>query len=582
MSRNAREVTVPTFIHCPTCGQEGQIRDGVSTAAVKCPACGTVIGLGSPRGAKPARAHGRSKASPSKPFLSSLAVGGGVASLLMIGLVWLALALWNRGPAVEPSDSASPSPSSSALRTIAVIAKEHSDALKEARSAAAPDPAAARSNETRAPINKAPEARAPVDRTPPPIAPPGRVLSTAEIVARCEPSVALVRGKVSSGTGFLVRPDLLATNAHVIDDEFIQNIEIRFPSADESHKGPIRAELVYENPKRDLAFLRLSPDLPALEVASSYRYMKGEDVIAIGSPGIDTKKVLENAVSRGVMSSKTTFDGQSFYQLGMAVNPGNSGGPVFDSQGRVIGVVTLKSTDKESLSFCIPVEDLDAAIRMVERQPTETGEKAQSKHRIDLAFRMLSSAGAMFASALAVQSAIFGQSPGMMTQPRTGDYQKFDAQVRGIDTALFAGLPGEATRIRLDSSAGAAPALHGPFSEMASNYTAMKALFDRPGADVNKFNDRVRELKAKHLAVVLRVKKSLRMEVPEKILAALQPNSGDDAAVVMGDAVPDLRSIRPDQRGRFTFGPPPSLRERYGLGPRIGPSTRIPMPGRRR
>ncbi len=82
---------------------------------------------------------------------------------------------------------------------------------------------------------------------------PAAWLSTAQIVARCEPSVALVKGKVSSGTGFLIRPDLVATNAHVIDDEFVADLEVRFPSAADGRRGPIRAELRYEDPRRDLA-----------------------------------------------------------------------------------------------------------------------------------------------------------------------------------------------------------------------------------------------------------------------------------------------------------------------------------------
>ncbi len=90
----------------------------------------------------------------------------------------------------------------------------------------------------------------------------GAPLSTAQLVARCEPSVALIKGKVSSGTGFLVRPGLIATNAHVIDDEFLPDLEVRFPSAADGLRGPIRAELLYEDPRRDLAFLAIRSACP--------------------------------------------------------------------------------------------------------------------------------------------------------------------------------------------------------------------------------------------------------------------------------------------------------------------------------
>ena len=143
---------------------------------------------------------------------------------------------------------------------------------------------------------------------------------------------------------------------------------MHFPSAEAAKKGPYTAELVYEDPKRDLAFLAVKTDLPAIQVASSYTFRKGEDVTVIGNPGLGEDAVLENAISRGLMSTKTTLEGSSFYQLSISVNPGNSGGPVFDSHGQVIGVVTLKSSKQEALAFSIPVE----------RSPRGDGEAGQA------------------------------------------------------------------------------------------------------------------------------------------------------------------------------------------------------------
>ena len=199
----------------------------------------------------------------------------------------------------------------------------------------------------------------------PPPASDGTRLTTAQIVQRWEPSVALIKGKTSSGTGFLVKHGVVATNAHVVEGEFISNLEVRFPSAPQGKQGPLPAQLLYEDHKRDLAFLAISSDLPAVEIAPAYKFLKGDDITVIGNPGLGDEIVLENAISRGVLSSKTVIDGQNFIQLSAAVNPGNSGGPVFDSTGRVIGVVTLKSTKAEALTFCIPLEDLQAAVAKV-------------------------------------------------------------------------------------------------------------------------------------------------------------------------------------------------------------------------
>ena len=68
-------------------------------------------------------------------------------------------------------------------------------------------------------------------------------------------------------------------------------------------------------------------------------------ITIIGSPGIGSD-VVKNAVSTGNVSQKGRFFEQEFYQLGASVNPGNSGGPIFNKFGEVIGVATLKLTTR--------------------------------------------------------------------------------------------------------------------------------------------------------------------------------------------------------------------------------------------
>jgi hypothetical protein len=77
---------------------------------------------------------------------------------------------------------------------------------------------------------------------------PGRILSLAEIAEESEPSIAMITGDGSVGTGFLVRPGVIATNAHVIDGEFITNLRVRFPSASKAKQGPIRTLTIDETP----------------------------------------------------------------------------------------------------------------------------------------------------------------------------------------------------------------------------------------------------------------------------------------------------------------------------------------------
>jgi DNA-directed RNA polymerase subunit RPC12/RpoP len=135
---------------------------------------------------------------------------------------------------------------------------------------------------------------------------------TREIVERNEASVALIQGQAESRTGFLVRNNLLATNAHVIRIEITRDIQIFFPSAPKAEQGPYAARILYEDSKRDLAILRVNVGLPVLTLAQSYAFRRGDDVTIIGNPGLGGHVTLQNAIAKGVMSTETTLEGQRF------------------------------------------------------------------------------------------------------------------------------------------------------------------------------------------------------------------------------------------------------------------------------
>ena len=223
-----------------------------------------------------------------------------------------------------------------------------------------------------------------------------RVLTTEEIAERCEKAIAFVCGRHSFGTGFLVRPGLLATNAHILLMERIEDLHVTFPGA---RSESMTAVLVLDDPRRDLALLAVPTDLPALEIESAYQFRRGQDVTVIGNPGVDDKLILKNAVSRGVMSTEAMMEGQSFYQLNIAVNPGNSGGPTIDSSGKVIGVVTLKSDRLEATAFCIPAADLLSAIAQA-RSRSGDEEAVLAMHRARYVAVRLAMIGELFNDAL--------------------------------------------------------------------------------------------------------------------------------------------------------------------------------------
>jgi len=181
-------------------------------------------------------------------------------------------------------------------------------------------------------------------------------------MAAVSPSVALIQGESSSGTGFVVEPGVVVTNKHVIQTECIADLRVFFPSASKGLQGPQPATVIYKDPKRDLAFLRVNRTPTPLQMTLDHAFKRGQEITVVGNPAMTDGPTLINAVSQGIMSTEATLDGQHFFQMGVSINPGNSGGPVLDSDGTVLGVVTLRDPEKQGLGFCIPPKEVADSI----------------------------------------------------------------------------------------------------------------------------------------------------------------------------------------------------------------------------
>jgi len=471
----------------------------------------------------------------------------GGAAVALVGLAVVLIRMFNSGSSQPASADFASQPASRAILEIAA-ANDGSGASSTAPAAAASDSIASPPIASNAPAPAASTAAVSSGSHPTPqpghntqdsAADPasgGARLTTAQIVARWEPSVALIRGKTSSGTGFLVKPGVIATNVHVIEGEFVSNLEVRFPSAPPDKHGPLPAELLYEDPRRDLAFLAVASDLPAVEIAPMYQFVKGDDITVIGNPSLGDEVVLENAISRGVLSSKTVIDGQNFIQLSAAVNPGNSGGPVFDSTGRVIGVVTLKSTKAEALTFCIPLEDLQAAVNKVGPVRPELA----SHHRAELAFKLLTTAGALYAIGLDVRSAVLQTAaPGdaRVNLFPNEDVQKFDEILTTLDQKLFSLVDNEIPRLRTDQALSLGT--QSRYQELAVNYKAMKSLYANARRPADQYALQAQKLRARHLQLVQSLKNDLRFDVQPKLMAVLQQRTaGGQPPTLVAEIVP--------------------------------------------
>jgi len=162
-------------------------------------------------------------------------------------------------------------------------------------------------------------------------------LTPEEIVRRSSPAVVLLRGAQKQGSGFLITDTgVIATNAHVVRDE------TRLAAV--SASGVDRpARIVYVDADLDFALVKVDgANLPHLALADSAAPTPGESVVAIGNPGAG----MPNSVSKGIVSAvgaKPELGPGTWIQTDAAVNPGNSGGPLLDSAGEVIGINTARA-----------------------------------------------------------------------------------------------------------------------------------------------------------------------------------------------------------------------------------------------
>src|SRR5580658_2148995 len=170
------------------------------------------------------------------------------------------------------------------------------------------------------------------------------VINVAQNVGQAVIAVA-ARGdqRGGMGSGFLVTPDGYAvTNSHVVHgrDSFTATTE-------EGDKIP--ADLVGDDPSTDLALLRLvARDLPYATFGDSQALQVGQLVIAMGNPF-----GFRSTVSTGVVSAVGRLI-ENVVQHTAPLNPGNSGGPLVDSRGRVVGINTAVIAMAQGLGFAIP------------------------------------------------------------------------------------------------------------------------------------------------------------------------------------------------------------------------------------
>lgn len=197
-------------------------------------------------------------------------------------------------------------------------------------------------------------------------------MSTVEIASKVSPATVSVLAEVvynagfgdasfeASGSGFVISDDgYIVTNYHVISGA--SNVSVVIPGYGE----PIEAEVVGTDSKMDIAVLKVITEekLPHIILGDSDLLQVGELAVAIGNPfgelaGTVTVGVI-SALNREITIDSTVY---TLLQTDASINSGNSGGPLVNSYGEVIGVTNAKMNSAEGIGFAIPINNVKSII----------------------------------------------------------------------------------------------------------------------------------------------------------------------------------------------------------------------------
>jgi serine protease Do len=209
----------------------------------------------------------------------------------------------------------------------------------------------------------------------------------AELFKQLSPSVVSIAvkqkgGAEGGGTGFLIdREGVIATNHHVVEDAAA--IRVKFMTGEKFTS----IELLDDEVSLDLALLKIDyaaadagakPEAEPLVLGDSDAAQVGERVISIGNP-----LGLEHTLTDGLVSARRVLENRQWIQMSAPVSPGNSGGPLFNMRGEVIGVTTAQLgffARGQNLNLAIPVNVLKGAIKPTYPARRRVGDDSSPTH----------------------------------------------------------------------------------------------------------------------------------------------------------------------------------------------------------
>ncbi len=182
--------------------------------------------------------------------------------------------------------------------------------------------------------------------------------SPAEVFQEVSPAIVVIHARLpdgmSQGSGFVVDSSgIIATNFHVVGGA--TDIEIKFK---DGKTYPVTGIIDYDV-ERDVCVLKIDAyGLPVASLGNANLLEPGSKVYVIGAP-----LGLEYSITDGLYSGKRKDLGQNVLQFSAPISPGNSGGPLLDNQGRVVGITTFIKPEGQNLNFAIPINEIKKFFR---------------------------------------------------------------------------------------------------------------------------------------------------------------------------------------------------------------------------
>jgi Trypsin-like peptidase domain len=185
--------------------------------------------------------------------------------------------------------------------------------------------------------------------TPGTLGTPGTPGTLEDVISQAMPAVVSIETTTARGSGFFINAGLVVTNAHVVEANTFVTVRL-------AGGKTLNARVTTASTEYDLALVRVdsaTEDQSVLQPRSAQEVRVGQEVIAIGS----ALGVLQNTVTRGIISAVRRAGSVMLLQTDAAINPGNSGGPLLDRHGRVVGVTTMKiGQSAESIGFAVAID----------------------------------------------------------------------------------------------------------------------------------------------------------------------------------------------------------------------------------